>query len=128
MDGWYVDLTDGCYADERATLSVMGFIPFGSNDLTVDDVRTSRTGKPESGFAIEMVETLSEAGRDFVTHTRLITIDDAPLADAVFEVPPDYQPVARAFFEAAMDPTLPNTFGNRVRLSWRYLMGRLGGR
>jgi hypothetical protein len=93
IDGWYLDIP-GWHCDQPAAwppFAIAGWhrpLSSGGRDRFVFKYE----GDTPQGYPVEESSTEKSAGNVIVNKTELIEISDAPLDDALFDVPPDYTP------------------------------------
>lgn len=114
-DGWYVDVSRDCVPQrEHGVLLAL----WGAPGKPFDRPYLVQRGKPELGFAVEKT-TRTDRDPTHTTRTQLVSVSDAPLDDAIFEVPRGYRP-ALPLPGGGADPARVDSFANRVvaRLEW----------
>jgi hypothetical protein len=109
MDGWYLDVPEpNCWHGVQAETFVVASL--GS----LPNLKFERRGNGRRGYAIEETQRYSTASGTHVTRIDLVEVSEAPLDDALFEPPRDYQPALQTPF--GPDMSKPDTILNR--LSW----------
>lgn len=109
-DGWYIDVPDpGCW--DSTVESHAGFIiSLGS----FPRLKVERRGNGRIGYPIEETQRYGDPASPHESRLELVEVSEAPLDDALFEVPKDYQPALQTPY--GPDMSKPDTILNR--LSW----------
>jgi hypothetical protein len=114
-DGWYVDVPRSCGAARgHGVLLAL----WGAPGKPFDQPYLIERGAPELGYAIEKA-TRTDRDPTHTTRTQLVSVSDAPLDDAIFEVPRGYRP-ALPLPGGGADPARVDSLANRVaaHLEW----------
>ena len=115
-DGWYVDLPFDLACRKQPKRAGFSYLaPGGCRDR----LSIKRAGEAELGYPIEATTIRTEAGQTTTTTTELLQFSEAPLDQALFELPEGYSPAMRTAHGA--DFTRPNTLKNRVGNYWAVL-------
>jgi hypothetical protein len=118
-DGWYIDLPGlGCQ-DSGGGIGFLhaSFRPAGQPQ---DRMHFKRLGTAPAGFAIEETTKKTENGRTTNGKLELVELSEAPLDNALFDVPAGYSPALRTP-RGGFDLTKPDTLANRVHVYWAEL-------
>ncbi len=117
-DGWYIDLPglDCQDSSPRIGLLYATFRP----DNRRDRVHFKRLGTAPAGFPLEETITRTEQGKSTVSKLELLEFSEAPLDDALFNVPEGYAP-ALSTPHGGYDMMRPETLANRVEVYWAEL-------
>ncbi len=118
-DGWYVDLPGlGCQDSGQG----IGFLhaSFRPAGRPQDRIHVRRLGTAPAGFAIEETTKRTENGSSTTGKVELVEFSEAPLDDALFDVPAGYSPALRTP-RGGYDLTKPDTLANRVQVYWAEL-------
>jgi hypothetical protein len=110
QDGWYIDVPDmSCWESGLVTQTFLA-ISEGPHSYT----KVERRGNGRAGYPIE--ETFHETARwgSRESKLELVEMSEAPLDDALFTAPKDYQPALQTPYGPEM--STPDTILNR--LSW----------
>jgi hypothetical protein len=111
IDGWYVDLPAFDCQERGNTSAVLIAQRQG--------VRTEIKwrGKARTGTTIAETERTTGSFGSSETTTALVSISDAPLPDALFDIPTGYRPALMGF-NGSVDMQRPDTWVNRASLMW----------
>jgi len=117
-DGWYIDLPGlGCEdSGQRIGFLYASF----TTDRRHDRMHFKRLGTAPAGFPLEETITKTEQGQSTVSKLELLEFSEAPLEDALFQVPKGYSSALRTP-HGGYDMTRPETLGNRVYVYWAEL-------
>jgi hypothetical protein len=116
-DGWFVDVPGGCGPEGMGEhLMVVNSQP-GEPPV---QWRIERRSPVERGYPLEMTRRHTSGDFSLTTVTALVEISDAPLDDALFNVPAGFRPALR-LPQGGYDPDLPDTLLNRARSFGRRL-------
>jgi hypothetical protein len=117
-DGWYIDLPGlGCEdSGQRIGFLSATFVPASRHDR----IHFKKLGSAPAGFPLEEAITRTERGKSTVSKLELLEFSEAPLGDALFQVPAGYSP-ALSTPHGGYDMTRPETLTNRVHVYWAEL-------
>ena len=118
-DGWYIDLAGlGCQDSGKG----IGFVyaSFTPARRRHDRVHFKRLGTAPAGFALEETTKRTENGLSTIGKVELLEFSEAPLNNALFDVPAGYSPALRTP-HGGFDLTKPDTLANRVQVYWAEL-------
>lgn len=110
-DAWYVDVPVDCSNGNGIGTSIAFLSTPGQLE---DRVRIEQRGAPPRGFPIETTERHTSGGMTTTSLTVLVSLSEAPLDPALFEVPAGYRP-ALPLPWGGHDPERPDTILNRAR-------------
>lgn len=114
-NGWYIDLPGlGCEESSQGTGFVYMNLRAGNRQ---DRMHLKRLGTAHTGFPLEETVTKTEQGMSTISRLELLEFSEAPLDDAVFQIPAGYSP-AKSTPHGGYDMTKPETLANRVQVRW----------
>jgi hypothetical protein len=116
-DGWYIDLPGlGCEdSGQRIGFLSATFAPASRRDR----IHFKKLGSAPAGFPLE--ETITKTQQEkTVSKLELLEFSEAPLDDALFQVPAGYSP-ALSTPRGGYDMTRPETVADRVHVYWAEL-------
>jgi hypothetical protein len=114
-DGWYIDLPSDSCSDPAVAETAVAI--FAGTGRARDRVEFKQLGTARRGYPIEQTVRHETDAHPLVTHTELIELSDAPLDDALFNVPADYLP-ALPRPDGSFDLSKQDTVPNRLELYW----------
>jgi hypothetical protein len=117
-DGWYIDIPGlGCEdSGQRIGFLSATFAPAGRRDR----IHFKKLGSAPAGFPLEETITKTQQENRTVSKLELLEFSEAPLDDALFQVPAGYSP-ALSTPHGGYDMTRPETVANRVHVYWAEL-------
>jgi len=86
----------------------------------MDHPRLVLRGEPERGYPIESTWRQTGHGEAIGITTSLVELSEAPLDQAIFDIPTAYRP-ALPLPGGGFDPSQPDSIGNRVESYWRLM-------
>jgi hypothetical protein len=116
-DGWYIDLPINQCLDRPPSGEVWLHLLTGGTPEPRQRLETR--GKPERGYAVEYVHTISLHTGDLVDRQELVNISSAPVDPELFEIPRGYLPALR-LPDGGADVTRPDTMANRIHAYWEF--------
>lgn len=110
MDGWYIDVPElNCW--DVGAVTEIAFVPLnGPRPIT----KVERRGSGRAGYPIEETQRYGYPTGSHEVRVELVEVSEAPLDDALFEVPKGYRPALQTPY--GPDMSKPDTILNR--LSW----------
>lgn len=118
-DGWYIDLPGLSCQDSGQGIGFLhaSFRPAGRLQ---DRIHFKRLGTAPAGFVIEETTKRTENGISATGKVELVEFCEAPLDNALFDIPAGYSPALRTP-RGGYDLTKPDTLANRVQVYWAEL-------
>ena len=123
IDGWYIDVpNENCWDSSLETAGVP-IISLGSTP----NLKVERRGNGRRGYPIEETQRYGDRQGAHESRLELVELSDAPLDDALFEVPNDYEPALQTPYgpEMSQQDTILNRltwYGNQAMATiWRWL-------
>lgn len=115
-----VDVTDGWYVDVPHRCGGVWAQEFMLPQATLLNVLWR--GDPERGYPVEMTRQHTSDGRTTTTTLALVEVSEAPLDDALFDLPAGYRP-ALPVPGGGFDQSKPDTMLNRAQAYWMWFAG-----
>lgn len=111
-DAWYVDVPVHCGSQHEFGIGVLLGYSLAPGQPP-DRIRVEHRGTPPRGLPIETTEEHTSDGMTTTSRTALVSISEAPLDPAIFEVPAGYRR-ALPLPGGGYDPERPDTILNRA--------------